>query len=66
MKDIDIQKRIDEYKDKLAVFKANTKLKELIGMWYIVDDVYSKIIAINMSISIVLFLLLFVWLKFSY
>ena len=34
----DVQKKIDEYKEKLMAFKANTKLKELIGISFPVPD----------------------------
>ena len=34
----DIHKKIDEYKDKLMAFKANTKLRELIGINFSLPD----------------------------
>ena len=34
----DVHKRIDEYKEKLMAFKANTKLRELVGISFPVPD----------------------------
>ena len=34
----DVHRKINEYKDKLATFKANTKLRELIGISFPVPD----------------------------
>ena len=34
----DMHKKINEYKEKLLAFKANTKLKELIGISFPVPD----------------------------
>ena len=33
-----VHKKIDEYKDRLMAFKANTKLRELIGISFPVPD----------------------------
>ena len=38
VKNDDMHKKVDEYKDKLTAFKANTKLRELIGISFPVPD----------------------------